>query len=318
MVQTNFGPGCCICILLHWFSNWVVVMKTNKEYYDLLYQYEEKFKRKGRKTVAFIIIPILFLMLFSIPVLAQSGPEDFMKLFGQGQLPPQGGMNPIYLYLPVILIIVFVVAIIIVKKGLFYKYPVFTKINKLRKHGKRVVSFTKARRLTKKDSLEQQYQLKDGRKISAQKFENIDVDDKGRDFLELDEYEDGRLTPHIDKYKEKGNPGSGKEDIELNYDDVNYLTYKIQKNIEKFKASSFWSKWAIPIMVVLVMFVSAFMIYVVVQYGVIPIINSAKSIARDNQIYMAQQSNMTNKWMTFMEQWMTRFDRPYPVSNGTG
>lgn len=204
-------------------------------------------------------------------------------------------------------LIVIVGFIFFIKVQPFKKFPVKVKINKIRKDGKKLIRFTKARRIVTTDG-EQEYELKSGEKIPAQSFINIDVMVSGKEFIELDELENNRFVPHNPEKNIK------KQILEMTYDDVNYTIWKLRKNIERFKRKGFWERYGTTIIVVMSLIVSGFLIYIVMQYGILPTIAQGNVIGASLLEFQEKEVEREEKWMTFMEKWMERFERPVPAT----
>ncbi len=212
-----------------------------------------------------------------------------------------GGLGPGSVWFIGLLILFFGGVIIFLRFNPFAKFPVYVQINRRRKDGKRVVAFTNAKRIGKVGD-EQEYELKNKQKISAQDFKHIDILANGKEFLELDELEDGRFEPHKHNVDEKT--------VKMDYDDSNYIVWKMRKNFEKFREQGFWDKWGIHIMTISAIFAIGFLLYITVQYGLMPLIDQGAGIASANRDFIIRQQNITRDWMDFMEVWMNRMDRP--------
>lgn len=180
----------------------------------------------------------------------------------------------------------------------FARYPIRVMIRERRGDAQRI-KLTKARRIKKKDTGEIWYELKKGgEKIPAQDFKNINLTTKGKPFIELYSAADGRYEPCT--FIINPSPTSR---VSINNDDINWITHRLRKNAYRFTKKGMLEKYFPIITVVLVMVGFGFMMYFVMEYGVMPLFSYGNAIADKN--YESQQifSNVTDRWIQFMNTW---------------
>ena len=229
----------------------------------------------------------------------------------------------------VLFIIIGITVFFILKKNPLKRWPVTIKVNEHLKNGQKNTEWTKGR-ISGKFGQFREYELKNGDKTRIPSYQSLTKISRGKFFLELDKFEDGRYSPHIDKFREKvtktgtetvlePNPNPLDKDklipvnkdreyaqaiydIELNHDDVNYLVQTFRENFEKFKSASWWKRYGLEIAIMFVIFSAIMLVYGSVQYGAIPVLEDTQVIAGQNTRAIELLSNATEKWIYFTDQ----------------
>jgi hypothetical protein len=212
------------------------------------------------------------------------------------------------LFLPIVaLVVVLSIGYVLWKYKPFRGYPVTVKINRWRKDGKKFITMTKAGREGKKG--EEVYNVKDFGKIQAQSLGDIDLTNKGKEFLELDEIESGRLVPHSDEKPESN--------LSLTPDVENYVMWQMRQNAIKFALGGFWNKYAQTITMVLVLFGLALLYYVTMVYGINPQLGRVDTLIKNAEALNERNLNIQERFLTMTEYYIGKFEEPIPT-NTTG
>lgn len=247
-----------------------------------------------------------------------AGPSDVGAFFGNIFPSGSGGSGGMgYLVLPVAIFIILIAAYLFLKKNPIKSYPVMVKVNEHLKNGDIVPSWTKGRSIGKLGEF-QQYELANGEKTAVPGYVNLQRMGRGF-FLELDKFDNGRYIPHDDKFVEEKtiqkikviDPDTKQEKememsvaaytASLKVSETNWLTQTIKENIALFQENTFWKKHGIEIVLMILIFASLMLVYVSVQYGVIPILDKGEKIQAGTASIVAQFNNITDKWIAHEE-----------------
>lgn len=226
-----------------------------------------------------------------------------------------------------ILILGFVVAIYFFRKrSPIKRFPTKVLVYEILKDGKPYPYFTQGRRVGKYSDF-QEYELKNGDRTQAFSLRDMTALPNGKKLLILDKLEDGRYIPHKSRLTETKkeirkiwvdvpNPMDPKKtikqekeleyavnlwDMEIKQDDINHTIEQIRRDIKQFSLTGFWSKYAIPIIIVMAIFANAMLVYISMQYGVLPTLDRVSGTVQAMERNQERQENMTAQWLQSQE-----------------